>query len=257
LPYLEDGRLWVDYLNRVSRTITTFAIINQTCEDSVKLMLKINLGILGAINKKWGKRELPHHQVFVSIFYTRNIIYLQSSHALTCMGFIDPSLNLNRTAFESILKGYLFIVEHNEADEYYRAIEHAIDNEEDETYSISRGVSYLRKKLYTPAMSEKHKELYKLLCISAHSDIKGAAQDYPKYLPNSIRDNLNMALLLMYGSIQMMAESFFDFLNPTTKAHIKEAMENIAFDVGSIPLLEPDREPYASKLKKGNFLEVL
>lgn len=175
------------------------------------------------------------------------------------MGFIDPSLNLNRTVFETILKGYLFIVDHSEADEYYHAIKRAIKNKEEETYSVSRGVSYLRKKLYTPAMSEEHKSFYKLLCISAHSDIRGAMQDYPKYLPDRIRANLDLTLMLMYGNIQMMAESFFDFLNPNTKAYIKEAMENIAFDVGNVPLFEPNIEPYASKLKlkKGNFLAVL
>ncbi|MCJ7560839.1 hypothetical protein MUO79_09545 [Candidatus Bathyarchaeota archaeon] len=259
MSYLENGRVWVDYLNKASRTISSFTIINQTCEDSIKLMWKMNSGIFDAVKKQWGRRKLPNHQIFVSIYYKRNIIYLQSSHALACMGFIDPSLNLNRTVFETILKGYLFIVDHKEADEYYCAIKRAIENKEDETYTIGRGVSYLRKKLYMPAMSEKHKLLYKLLCISAHSDIKGTARDFPNYLPNRIRDNLNMILLLMYGNIQMMAESFFDFLDSNTKAYIKEAMENIAFDVGSVPLFEPNREPYALKLKfkKGNFLDVL
>jgi len=120
-------------------------------------------------------------------------------------------------------------------------------------------VPHLIKKLYEPPTSVNLKKLYKILCISAHADIKGMAADYPLYLPNRINDNLLTILFLMYGNIQMMAECFFDFLDLKTKENIKTAMENIAFDVGKVPLFEPNKEPHASKLKlkKGNFLDVL
>jgi hypothetical protein len=175
------------------------------------------------------------------------------------MGFVDPSSNLNRTVFETLLRGYLFIVKHEEADEYYRAIGSALKTGRDESYTPRRGMKYLRENLYTPTVSEKHKELYKILCISSHADTKGTALNYPKYLPNLIGDNLNMILSLMYGNIQMMAEGFFNFLNTETKAIIKNAMEDIAFDVGSIPLFEPDKPQFSSKLKlkNGNFLDAL
>jgi hypothetical protein len=255
LSYLENGRVWVDYLNRVSRTITAFAIINQTCEDTVKLMLLINSGILEAVKVKWGKRELPNHQVFVSIYYKRNIIYLQSSHALACIGFLHPSSNLNRTVFETLLRGYLFIVDPKEADEYFRVI----GTKEEDSYFFTKGMSYLRGKLYAPPESDSLKKLYKELCVSAHANIKGAAVDYPVYRLHRIDDSLRIILYLMYSNIQMMAECFFDFLDADTKTYIKTAMENISFDVRRVPLFEPNREPYATKLKlkKGNFLTAL
>jgi hypothetical protein len=255
LSYSEKGRVWADYLERVNKTIVSFAPINQACEDTIKLMIFINSGIFDAIKIQWGKRKLPNHQVFVSIYYKRNITYLQSSHALACIGFLHPSSNLNRTVFETLLRGYLFIVEPKEADEYFRVI----GTKEEESYNIKKGPRYLREELYSPKMRENHKKLYKLLCISAHPDIKGAEIDYPKYLPNRIRENLMVISFLMYGNIQMMAECFFDFLTPNTRAIVKNALENIANNVGSIPLFESDREPYASKLrlKKGNFLKVL
>jgi hypothetical protein len=255
LSYLEKGRVWVDYLDRVSKTITSFAIINQTCEDTIKLMTLIDSGILRNVEVKWGKRKLPNYRVFVSVYYRRNITYLQSSHVSTCIGFIGPSANLNRTVFESLLKGYLFIVDSEEADEYFNVIE----TNKEKSYNYRKGVSYLIRKLNESKTSDSLKEFYRILCISAHADIKGMAADYPKYLPNRIHDNLSTILFLMYGNIQMMAECFFDFLDNKTKEIIKTAMENIAFDVGSVPLFEPNKEPYAAKLKlkKGNFLDAL
>jgi hypothetical protein len=255
LSYSEHGRVWEDYLERVNRTIKSLALMNQICENTIKGMWFINSGIFDMVKVHWGKRELPNYQVFVSVFYKRNTIYLQSSHALSCIGFIDPSSNLNRTTYETLMRGYLFTVEPKEAEEYFKVI----GTKEEESYQFKKGASFLRKKLYTDTTSEKHKNLYKMLCISAHPDIKGAARDYPEYLSNRIENNLKMILCLIYGTIQMMAECFTNFLDMKTKAVIKGSMEDIASTLGSVPLFEPDKEPYSSriKFKRGNFLTVL
>jgi len=255
LSHLEPGRVWADYLERIDQTIAVFAPLNQICEDRIKAMWLINSGVFEVVKTSWGKRKLPNYQIFVSVFYKRNIIYLQSSHALTCIGFIDPSLNLNRTVFETLLRGYLFIVEKNEADQYFRVL----GTKEEESYKFKKGVSYIRKKLYTPQTSEGHKRLYKLLCVSAHPDIKGTARDYPEYISNRIEQNFKMTLSLIYGNIQMMAECFTDFLDSKTKAIIIDTMETIASTLKAVPLFEPDRRSYSSKirLKRGNFLKVL
>jgi hypothetical protein len=247
--------VWKDYLERVNRTIASFSVMNQVCEDTIKSMWFVNSEIFEMVKASWGMRKLPNYQVFVSIYYERNTIYLQSSHALACIGFIAPSSNLNRTVFETLLRGYLFIVEQKEADEYFQVIRTA----KEEQYKHKKGVKYLRKKLYAPMTSEQHKKLYKELCISAHPDIKGAALDYPKYLPGRIKDNLKMVQCLMYGNIQMMAECFIDFLNPQTRRIIKISLERIASTLEAVPKFEPDRDSYSSriKLKNGNFLKVL
>lgn len=157
--------------------------------------------------------------------------------------------------FETLMRGYLFTVEPKEAEEYFKVI----GTKEEESYQFKKGASFLRKKLYTDATSQKHRNLYKMLCISAHPGIKGAARDYPAYLSNRIEDNFKMILCLIYGNIQMMAECFTDFLDTKTRTVIKGSMENIASNLGSIPLFEPDKEPYSSRIKlgRGNFLKVL
>jgi hypothetical protein len=218
-------------------------------------MILICREILEAVKTTWGKKKLPNPQVFVSIYFQRNIVYLQASHILTCIGFINPSANLNRTVCESLQRGYLFTVEPEEANEYHQAIE----TEKVDLYHAQKGPSYIRRKIYLPETEKQEKDFYGQLCISAHADIKGAARDYPDYLPDRIGDNLSVILFLMYGNIQMMAECFFDFLNPNARKLIKQSMKKIASALQNVPLFEPNAISYSSriKLKHGNFMEVL
>lgn len=255
MSYSEKGRVWKDYLERVNRTISSFTSMNQICENTIKSMWVINSEIFETVKARWGKKPLPYHQVFVAVYYKRNIVYLQSSHALACIGFIDPSSNLNRTVYETLLRGYLFTVDQKEAEEYF----HVIRTKEEEHYKFKKGASFLRKKLYTPLTREKHKKLYKRLCISAHADIKGVALDYPDYLSDQVKNNLKMILSFIYGNIQMMAECFFGFLDPKTRIIVKQSLKDIASILDAVPSFEPDEVSYSSKikLKHGNFLKVL
>lgn len=91
MSYLEKGRVWVDYLANVDKSINRLAVINQTCEDTIKTMYLIDAKVLDAILKQWGRRQLPNDQVFVSVFYKRNISYLQSAYILASIGFMSPS----------------------------------------------------------------------------------------------------------------------------------------------------------------------
>ena len=250
-----ERSVWGDYLGRVNKTATSFPTLNQTCENSIKAMWLINSWILDSVKVQWGLKPLPYHQVFVSIYFKRNIVYLQSSHALASIGFIDPSSNLNRTIYETILRGYLFMMEKNEADEYFQVI----GTKDEDSYFFKKGMRYIRNKLYEPKAQESQKKLYKLLCISAHADIKGANLDYPSYLASRVEDKLKIMLNLAYGNFQMMAECFIDYLDSKTRTLLKDTMEQIASTLSSVPLFEPDKFEYRLKiqLKKGNFLGVL
>jgi hypothetical protein len=254
MSHLERGRVWEDYLERVNKTIKSLESLNQACEDTIKSMWLINSGIFETLKVRWGKKVLPNHQIFVSIYFKRNIAYLQSSHVLASIGFIDPSSNLNRTIYETILRGYLFIVEPNEANEYFQAI----GTKEEESYFFNKGMKYVREKLYEPKARQIHRNLYKILCTSAHAGIKGANLDYPKYSANRIQDNLKMILSLTYANIQMMAECFIDYLD-STKTLTRMSMETIASVLGSVPQFEPNQVVYRTKiqLKDGNFLNIL
>lgn len=255
MSYCEQGRVWVDYLGNVDKTINRLAVINQTCEDTIKMMYLIDAKILDSVIKQWGRNKLPNDQVFVSVYYKRNISYLQSAYILASIGFISPSSNLSRTVFETLLREYLFIVDKQEADEYYQVI----GTERKDLFNIRKGVKYLREKLYSDNRNQTLKKLYSLLCASSHPSIKGANLDFPNYSVPRIDDTIKSILLLMYGNIEVLAESFYSFLDNTSKPIIKTALENIAFDTRHALTLEPDKEPYASliKLKNGNFNQVL
>lgn len=251
LSYLENERVWVDYLNNINKTINRSPVLNQTCEDTIKAMNLVNAKMLDAVLKQWGKRKLPNHQVFVSIYYKRNISYLQSSYVLTSIGFIDPSLNLNRTVFETLLREYLFIVDPEEAEEYFQVI----GTENEDSYHRNKGAKYMRTKLYSDEMDRKMRRLYKTLCISSHPDIRGAALGYPNYSLTMINDNFNTILSLMYGNIQVLVESFYSFLTSELNEIVKTTLENIAFATKHIPLFEPDKQSFSANLrfKSGNF----
>ena len=82
----------------------------------------IDYGIWESLPTKLGVKKLPNFQVFVAVYYKRNITYLQSAHVLASIGFADPSLNLNRTVLETILRGYYFLLEPQEAQKYYEVM---------------------------------------------------------------------------------------------------------------------------------------
>ena len=114
-------------------------------------------------------------------------------------------------------------------------------------------------EMYTKKTRESARKLYgDVLSRSSHPSIRGAFIDI-RYSPQTVKDCLNMILALSYGNIQMMAESFFDFLTDELKNKVKTTMRDIAEFQGEVAIFEPDKRGVSSKikLKKGNFMEVL
>jgi hypothetical protein len=245
--------VWKVYLDNVKSTAENLKQFNEKCEFIIKPMWKI-FNDIDQIVKLRGS-VLPPYQQFTAIFFKRNIIYLQSAHILASMGFINPSQNVQRTVYETILRCYHFIVKNEEAV-HYNSI---IGTEKVDKYHIRKGASYLRKELYTSEMTEKQKVLYKELSVSVHPNIKGAWLDFPLYDKKRIEDMLKIILSLEYGNIQMMTESFIDILNLDLKKVIVVSMKEIATTLSTVPLFEPNKTKYSSriKLKKGNFSTIL
>jgi len=107
------------------------------------------------------------------------------------MGFVDPSANLQRTIYETILRGYLFIVKPDEADLYHSNL----GTRKEETFLRKRrfyGHSSLREQLFEPATQERHRRFYKELCIPAHAEIKGLFLDFPEYSKKQIDDRFRV-----------------------------------------------------------------
>ena len=248
--------VWEVYFERVIETIKTFKTLNESCETVFKSMWII-YGKIGEIVKKKG--VLPPCQQFVSIYFRRNIVYLQSAHILACMGFSCPSMNLQRTVYETILRGYLFIVNHKEANLYHSSLR----TEKEEDFLRKKrfyGHSFLREELFEPEKRKKHKEIYRELCISSHAEFKGLLVDFPTYDEKQVKDKLKVILSLAYGNIQMMTEGFFDLLDSDLKNVVKTMLQNIVESLeNQVPIFEPDRKTYSSKikLKDGNFMKIL
>lgn len=239
------------------RTARTFTKLTESCEMSISAMGIIE-NELAKIFKVKNEIFLPS-EAFVIAYFRRNKIYLQSAYIVGSMGFFGPSTNLQRTVYETILRGYLFTVNPNEAKQYHDNL----GTKNLEAFLRLRrhyGHGYLCSELYNSTSEIKAKKFYAVLCESAHADIKGLLLNYPAYNEKQIEDNLKIALLLSYGNIQMVSEMFLFNFNNVLKYVVKNMLKEIVAAVANkIPLFEPTKRNYASKLKlkKGNFMEVL
>ena len=204
-------------------------------------------------------RELPPQKSFILAYFRRNTVYLNASYLLGAMGFNNPSRNVQRTVYETILRGYYFLVEPEEANQYYSVLR---TNQEKPFLRRRKhyGHILLCQKLFKQETIELFKKIYELFCISAHAEINGVLLDFPEYDKESIEDRLKLVLSLAFGNIQLLTELFFDSLNQELKTFVSEVLEEIVITLGKqVPLFEPDKEKYQSKLrlKNGNFKLLL
>lgn len=252
--------LWKEYFKRINRTKSTFLMLDGTCEDILASMHDMTDILLTNIKKVHGEKEFLPYQQFVSIYFVRNIVYLKSAYLLSCGAFCGPSRDIQRTVYETILRGYLFIVDHKEANHMYNYINGTINSEELDMLQRRKfwPFDYLMKRLFHRRTRKMHKKLYEELSRSSHPSIKGVYHDL-EYSEDQVNDCLNVILSFGYGNMQMMAEGFYDFLDSVLKVKIKESLLQILDILSEKPLLEPDLEEWSSKirLKKGNFLQVL
>jgi hypothetical protein len=212
------------------------------------------------INTRWENKKFPPYQQFVSIYFVRNLVYLRSTYLLACGAFCGPSRDLQRTIYETILKGYLFVVDQQEADVMYSVINGTIESKELKALRRRRfwPFEYLINRLYLKETRESNKKFYEALSRFSHPSIKSVYHDL-EYSKTEVEDCLNVILSLTYGNIQMMAEGFYDLLDSTLKRMIRESLFEIADFQGETGLFEPDQERWFPKirLKKGNFLHIL
>ena len=252
--------VWKDNFQRVKKTVNTFPELTQLCNLALESMWLMRNRWGNIIKTSWGNKELPPYQQFVSIYFQRNIMYLRAAYLLACGCLCEPSRALQRTICETILRGYLFIVNRKEANLMYSLIEGTIKPEERDALRNRKywRFNFLLGELYTKKTRKSYKKLLKdILSPRAHPSIRGAFTDL-QYSSQNVEDCLNMVLTLSYGNIQMMAEGFFDFLNNGLKDVIRTTLKNIAEAQKETTIFAPDKKIYSSKikLKKGNFMEL-
>lgn len=240
------------------RTINTFPELTRVCSDALASMWSMKKELGAILKTKWGDKELPSYQQFVSIYFFRNMVYLRGAYLLACEGSCGPSSDLQRTAYETILRSYLFMVDKSEADLLYSYLE---GNAKARKILRKRNfypINFLRSELYAPSSRKLHKKIFEELSRFSHPTIQGAMLDL-QYSSKNVEGSLKMILALTYGTVQMLVEGFFDLLDARLKATAKETLEKIADFLKVVPLFEPNQERWSSKikLKRGNFLAVL
>ena len=239
------------------RTAALFPKLSEICEIGLNAMPIIENALVES-QKKTGVTFSPS-QAFLLAYFRRNKMYLQSAYLVGAMGFYGPSMNLQRTVYETVLRGYLFIVDPDEANSYHDNLKPG----KVEIFLKSRnyyGHKFLCEKLFDETRKKQQRKFYALLCESAHAEIKGLLLDYPKYNRKNVEDSLKILLMLSYGNLQMVSEMFLESFDDNLKKFTADFLKEIATSVGNqIPLFEPNKGEYESKirLKRGNFLEIL
>ena len=238
------------------RTIITFPELTRVCSDALASMWVMKKELEGVFRKLM--RELPASQKWVSIYFFGNMIYLRAAYFLACEGSCRPSWDLQRTAYETILRGYLFIVDESEADLLHSYLEGNVEARKILRKRNFYPIDFLQSQLYTPSSRRSHKKIFKELSYFSHPTIRGAMLDL-QYSEENVKYCLNGVLYLTYGTVQMLTEGFFDLLDEPLRAAIKDTLEKIANFLKEVPIFEPDQERWSSKirLRKGNFLAVL
>jgi len=248
------------YLGKAKKTVNTFPKLALICERALASMWTMKKQWETIIQTQWGAKELPPYQQWVSIYFFRNMTYLRAAYLLAREGSCGASYDLQRTAYETLLRGYLFIADENEARLFYNLIEGTIEPKAKETLRKRKfyPFEFLLKKLYRSKSRKSHKEIFHELSRFSHPSIRGVFLDV-RHSERQIEDCLKMILAFIYGTIQMMAEGFFELLDDYIKDTVNDTLESIAGFLHEFPLFEPDKEELSSKirLREGNFLTVL
>jgi hypothetical protein len=248
-----------DYDRKAKETTDLFPKLTFICESSLASMWRMKGEWKTMILSKWGK-ELPPHQKWVSIYFFRNMTYLRAAYLLAREGSCGASSDLQRTAYETILRGYLFIVDEEEAKLHASIIEDTLKPEEKETLRKRKYYPFdlLLEKLYMPKSRKPHQRTFHELSRFSHPSIRGVFTDI-RYSEKEIENCLKLILALTYGTVQMMTEGFFELLDDRIKETIKATLKSIASFLHEVPLFEPDKEGLTSKirLRRGNFMTAL
>lgn len=248
------------YLSKARKTANTLPELSLICERALASMWTIKKQWELIIQTQWGTKELPPYQQLISIYFFRNMIYLRAAYLLTREGSCGPSNDLQRTAYETLLRGYLFITDENELKLFYSLVEGTIKPKAKETLRKRKfyPFEFLLKKLYKPKSRKSHKKIFHELSRYSHPSIRGVFLDI-RYSQKQVEDCLRMILALTYGTVQLMTEGFYELLDDRLRDTIMDILESIAGFLREVPLFEPNKDDLFSKirLRGGNFLTVL
>jgi len=267
-------------------TETIFPEYIQTIETSLSYSWLLQGRIMKLLSNTG---ELPPYKQFINVYYLRNIHYLTSAFNSAIINQCSSSRDLQRTIFETIVRGYLMIVDNSVANKMYIFI---VANNKDKT--IRRKDNSMLKKIM-PTLIDPYfsfvdnfinknrinNNLYNLIKedIEKYWLFKNNAsliydkrleKGYNKlyehlspfshpsitgswrdvsYSKTEIEDCLKTISMLIYSNLQMFIESFDVIDDEPAKRITYDTFYTIANTLEYIPNIEPNKDKFNLLLK--------
>jgi len=277
--------IWIFLKKREKEIEETINVI-----DDVEFILQ-EMWFSGALMEKLFLRYIPKvsSEILINTLYFRNVTYLTSSYQLAKIGFIMPSHNLQRTVLESLVKGYLYIVEEDLSDMHFivTMLDKKLDSVEKdilksiiiknvlpEKYIICANnllsnkipKKELKKKvinrikkysnfnkniglLYKKSRVNKYRDIYRKISTTAHPSSFGVITDLT-YNKIGIINSLELILLFSYANMQMFLEQYYPQIRSQELLKLfKDSMNHIINTLNQVSNIEPNKQIYNEKIR--------
>jgi len=276
--------IWIFIEKREKEIEETIDVI-----DDVEFILQ-EMWFSGALMEKLFIRYIPKFssELLINTLYFRNIGYLTSSYQLAKIGFVMPSYNLQRTVLESLVKGYLYIVEEEVSDmhfiitmldkkmdsydkdilksiikkntlseKYIEFADNILNNKTSEKGLMKHVIKTIKKYsdfnrnidlLYTKSKETKYRDLYRRMSVTAHPSSYGVFDDLT-YNKIGVLESLELILLLSYNNMQMFLEQYYSKIEDYELLKLfKYSMNRIINKLNQVPNIEPNKKIYNKKI---------
>lgn len=258
--------------------------------DAVETILQ-NLWTSVALSESIFDKYTPQlsSELFITTYYIRNISYFVGSYQLAKQGLVIPSHNLQRTILETLIKGYMFIVEEDISDMNFIAthrdgandpttigilnniitkgnlsdlfidsakkiVRRELINDEDQKKLVNQvsEFSLFNKNIriiYSRSREKQWRNFYQMINVTAHPSVRGVVGDI-LYNKKNVENSLEMILLLAYGNIMIYLERFHPkFNNPEISKIFKDSLNLIVEKLGEVIVIEPNKAKYQGFIK--------
>jgi len=230
-------------------------------------------------------------ELFISTYFMRNITYLYSAYESARIGNTMPSYNLQRTVLETIIKGYVFVVDEDIADRCYittasylkqndkyrdilikkilqknrlepmfiQSSKKILNNKimDSDKIGLIRNINQYSKFkdnldiLYINKLKDGWEKLYGQICKPAHPSVDGAMSDLLLNM-NKTKECIEVILILSYMNMFMFLEVFYNDATPVLKIMFKDQFKIIHETLKQVPLFIPNIQVQNNKLNLKN-----
>lgn len=230
-------------------------------------------------------------ELFISTYFMRNITYLYSAYESARIGNTMPSYNLQRTVLESIIKGYVFVVDEDIADRcyvttasYLKPNDEYRDNllnkilqkntlepifidsskkilnnnikDSDKIGLIRKINQYSKFKdnldiLFINKLNDDWEKLYGQICKPAHPSVDGVMSDLLLNM-NKTKECIEVILILSYMNMFMFLEVYYKDATPDLKNIFKDQFKVIHETLKQVPSFIPNIQVKNNKLNLKN-----